>query len=46
MLRRDDLLNGYFILQDPSKFCFGIDAVLLAHYPAVRPRYRILDIGC
>ena len=46
MLRRDDLLNGYFILQDPSKFCFGIDAVLLAHYPAVRPRDRILDIGC
>ncbi len=44
--RTDDLLNGYFILQDPQTFCFGIDAVLLAHFPEIRRNDRILDLGC
>ncbi len=26
--RIDDLQNGYYIIQDPRKFCFGMDAVL------------------
>ena len=28
--RIDDLQNGYYIIQDPRKFCFGMDAVLLS----------------
>ena len=23
--RVDDLQNGYYIIQDPQKFCFGMD---------------------
>lgn len=23
--RVDDLQNGYFVIQDPKKFCFGMD---------------------
>ena len=25
--RIDDLQNGYYVIQDPDKFCFGMDAV-------------------
>lgn len=32
MERIDTLKNGNKIIQDPEKFCFGIDAVLLAHF--------------
>ncbi len=46
MLRLDDLQNGYHIWQDPDLFCFGVDAVLLAHYPALKKNDRILDMGC
>lgn len=46
MLRCDDLQNGYRIWQDPDMFCFGVDAVLLAHYPALKENDRILDMGC
>ena len=28
--RLDDLQNGYWMIQNPSLFCYGIDAVLLA----------------
>ncbi len=45
MLRLDDLQNGYFIWQDPDMFCFGVDAVLLAHYPALKKHDQILDMG-
>ena len=30
--RVDDLQNGYYIIQDPQKFCFGMDAVLLSGF--------------
>ena len=46
MLRLDDLGNGYSIYQDPAMFCFGIDAVLLAHYPVLSEDETILDMGC
>ena len=37
MERIDELQrNGYRILQDPDKFCFGIDAVLLSGFAAVK----------
>ena len=36
--RVDDLQNGYFVIQDPKKFCFGMDAVLLPVYPGEEGR--------
>ncbi|MDD6347866.1 MAG: tRNA1(Val) (adenine(37)-N6)-methyltransferase [Lachnospiraceae bacterium] len=44
--RLDDLQNGRMLWQDPEGFCFGIDAVLLAHYASLRPGDSILDMGC
>ena len=43
--RVDDLQNGFFLLQNPSMFCFGIDAVLLSAFCQVHPRERCLDLG-
>lgn len=41
--RLDDLQNGYWIIQNPKQFCYGIDAVLLASYARVREKERALD---
>ena len=30
--RLDDLQNGYYVIQNPDKFCFGMDAVLLSGF--------------
>ena len=44
--RLDELhRNGYFILQDPKRFCFGMDAVLLSGFVKVKPGERALDLG-
>ncbi|MGI6070225.1 MAG: tRNA1(Val) (adenine(37)-N6)-methyltransferase [Blautia sp.] len=43
--RLDDLQNGYKIIQDPQKFCFGIDAVLLADFVKNSQEDRVLDMG-
>lgn len=44
--RLDDLqLKGYQIIQDPSHFCFGIDAVLLSNFVKVKPGENVLDLG-
>ncbi|OOB78986.1 MAG: hypothetical protein BEN19_08380 [Epulopiscium sp. Nuni2H_MBin003] len=45
--RIDDLQrDGYKLIQNPDVFCFGIDAVLLAHYAKVSKKdMSILDIG-
>lgn len=43
--RLDDLQNGYKIIQDPQKFCFGIDAVLLADFVRGTGTERVLDMG-
>jgi len=44
--RLDDLQrNGYKIIQDPGKFCFGMDAVLLSGFASVKPGGRVLDLG-
>ncbi len=37
--------KGYKIIQDPDKFCFGMDAVLLSEFASVKPEGRVLDIG-
>lgn len=44
--RLDELhRNGYFIIQNPQKFCFGMDAVLLSGFVQVKPREIVLDLG-
>lgn len=44
--RIDDLQrNGYQIIQNQEGFCFGMDAVLLSHFAAVRPGERTIDLG-
>ena len=44
--RIDDLQrNGYRIIQNPDKFCFGMDAVLLSGFVRVKPGARVLDMG-
>lgn len=43
--RIDDLERcGYKIIQDPQKFCFGIDAVLLSGFVTVRKGEKALDL--
>ncbi len=37
--------KGYRIIQDPGKFCFGMDAVLLADFAKIKEGERALDIG-
>ena len=42
----DDLQrDGLRIIQDPDRFCFGMDAVLLSWYAQARPGSRALDLG-
>jgi tRNA1Val (adenine37-N6)-methyltransferase len=44
--RIDDLQrNGYRIIQNPEKFCFGMDAVLLSGFARVKSGARVLDMG-
>lgn len=44
--RLDDLeRNGYKIIQTPSKFCFGMDAVLLSGFAQVKKGERAIDLG-
>ncbi len=44
--RIDDLeRNGYRIIQDTDRFCFGMDAVLLSGFARVKEGARVLDLG-
>lgn len=44
--RLDDLhCKGYQIIQDPKRFCFGVDAVFLSHFVKAKAGSRILDLG-
>ncbi len=44
--RIDDLQrNGYGIIQNPKKFCFGMDAVLLSGFAREASGERLLDLG-
>lgn len=44
--RVDDLQrNGYRIIQDPGRFCFGMDAVLLCGFAHARKEDTLLDLG-
>ena len=43
--RLDDLeRNGYRIIQDRKRFCFGMDAVLLSGFAQVRKGEHVLDL--
>lgn len=37
--------NGYKIIQNPQKFCFGMDAVLLSGFARARKGDVVLDMG-
>lgn len=44
--RVDDLhRNGYLIIQDPKRFCFGVDAVLLSDFAKAKKGEKVLDLG-
>ncbi|MCM1234464.1 MAG: tRNA1(Val) (adenine(37)-N6)-methyltransferase [Ruminococcus flavefaciens] len=44
--RLDDLMrNGYKIIQNPDKFCFGMDAVLLTSFVSLKKGDIVLDLG-
>jgi tRNA1(Val) A37 N6-methylase TrmN6 len=44
--RLDDLnRNGYQIIQNSDKFCFGMDAVLLSGFAKVKRDEKVLDLG-
>ena len=44
--RIDDLQrNGYQIIQNPGRFCFGIDAVLLSAFAKAKAGEKVLDLG-
>lgn len=38
--------NGYRIIQNPERFCFGMDAVLLSGFARAKKQERCLDLGC
>ncbi len=44
--RLDDLQrSNCFIIQDPERFCFGMDAVLLSGFAKVKAGETVLDLG-
>lgn len=44
--RIDDLQRNHLqIIQDPEKFCFGMDAVLLSGFAKVKDGAKVLDMG-
>ncbi len=44
--RIDDLQrNNYKIIQNPNRFCFGMDAVLLSGFARAREGEKVLDLG-
>lgn len=44
--RLDDLMrDGLELIQNPEKFCFGVDAVFLTDFARVKPKERVLDLG-
>lgn len=43
--RVDDLhRKGYVIIQDPKRFCFGIDAVILSGFAEVKKGEKVMDL--
>lgn len=42
--RIDDLQNGFYVIQNPEKFCFGMDAVLLSGFAKAKSEEKVLDM--
>lgn len=43
--RLDDLqCRGYYIIQNPDMFCFGMDAVLLSDFVTIKPNAKVMDL--
>ena len=44
--RIDDLMkSGRKIIQCTDEFCFSMDSVLLAHFPKLKRKFKVLDLG-
>lgn len=44
--RLDDLhRSGYMLIQNPKRFCFGMDAVLLSSFAQCEKEDKVLDLG-
>lgn len=44
--RLDDLQRNHLqIIQNPEKFCFGMDAVLLSGFAKIKPGEKVVDLG-
>ena len=43
--RVDELQNGFYVIQNQNKFCFGMDAVLLSGFARIRKGDHVLDMG-
>ena len=43
--RVDDLQNGLYVIQNPEKFCFGMDAVLLSGFAKAKEGDHVIDLG-
>lgn len=44
--RLDDLnIKGYYIIQNPKLFCFGMDSVLLSSFTEVKEGESVIDLG-
>ena len=44
--RLDDLnRHGLTIIQDPARFCFGMDAVLLSGFAQAKEGETVVDLG-
>jgi tRNA1(Val) A37 N6-methylase TrmN6 len=41
----DDLQNGYFLIQKKEGFRFGVDAVLLSDFAALKTTDKVLEMG-
>jgi Predicted O-methyltransferase len=45
--RIDDLnFDGYKIIQNSQKFCFGVDSVLLCNFARIKKNDYVIDFGC
>ncbi len=42
--RIEDLGDGFKIIQDKSKFCYGTDAAVLADFITAKPKEKVIDL--
>lgn len=42
--RIEDLGDGFKIIQDKSKFCYGTDATVLADFVTAKPKEKVIDL--